>query len=85
MGVALRKRAAVGGKLSYPYETLLPSAGSFRTPTKRCCRPQEAFVPLRNVAAIGRRFSYPYETLLPSAGGFRRATPVCFSRSVHII
>ena len=57
MSVALRKRAAVGGKLSYPYETLLPSAGGFRTPTKRRCRRREVFVPLRNAAAIGRRFS----------------------------
>ena len=47
MSVALRKRAAVGGKLSYPYETLLPSAGGFRTPTKRRCRRREVFVPLR--------------------------------------
>ena len=45
--VPLRNAAAVCRRFSYPYETLLPSAGGFRTPTKRRCHRLEVFVGLR--------------------------------------
>ena len=49
--VPLQTSPAICGRLSYPYEHLLQSAGDYRTPTNISCNLRGTFVPLRKSAS----------------------------------